>query len=79
MSAYVHTRVAYGLQVLKAPLEVLLVGQDAQAGRAILLVGLRDLHLQPRTCCSSEKTCNNVQTCQNVRSSTVIYIKEKEY
>jgi hypothetical protein len=49
MSAYIDTRVAYGLQVLKAPLEVLLVGEDAQAGRAILLVGLRDLHL-PRTC-----------------------------
>ena len=48
MSAYIHTRVADGLQVLKAPLKVLLVGEDAQAGRAVLLVGMRDLHL-PRT------------------------------
>jgi hypothetical protein len=24
--AYIHTRVAYGLQILKAPLEVLLIG-----------------------------------------------------
>lgn len=43
--AYIHTSVVYGLQILKAPLEVLLASQDAQASHTILLIGMRNLHM----------------------------------